>query len=145
MRPNLELGEIPRVLRDPRTRKIAIAQPQTAPYGLAARAVMEHLGALAGLERKLVVGESIAQTAQFVETGNADPGFVALSLLQSPRLAGKGQWVEIPSGWHARAPLDPAAVLTRRGTANAAAQGYLEFLGGPAARQVLRAAGYRVP
>ncbi len=143
-RPDLDVSNLAAAIKSPRVRKIAIAQPATAPYGRAARAVLENLGAWRAAQPKLVFGESIAQTAQFVETGNADAGFVALSLVLSPRLAQRGRWCEVPSELHREISLAHAAVLTKRGVANPAARRYLEFLGSDAAKQVLRKFGYAV-
>ena len=78
-------------------RKIALANPLTAPYGRAAQAALAHAGLTREAAAKLVVGENISQTAQFVETGSAEAGFVALSLVLSPRLKSVGTWREIPA------------------------------------------------
>lgn len=144
-RTDVNLDDIRAAIESPQVHKVAIAQPQTAPYGRAAQRALETLGVLDRARPKFVVGESIAQTAQFVETGNAELGFVALSLVRSGRLAGTGRWVEIPAGLHTSVPLDHAAVLTRRGARNPAARRYLEFLGSQAARKVLLDFGYGVP
>lgn len=134
---------IRRLLRSPRLAKLAIANADTAPYGRAARQVLKHLGLFVETESRLVVGENITQTAQFVETGNATAGFVALSLVLSPKLQHRGRWIEVPLAWHD--PLDHAAILTTRGVSNPAAQRYLEFLQSPAARAILRRHGYTIP
>lgn len=144
-RRDLAWNDLAAAVRDPRVKKLAIAQPKTAPYGRAAQAALEKLGAWRDVERKLVLGESISQTAQFIETGNADAGFVALSLLRSPRLARKGHWIEVPPSLHAAVPLDHAAVLTNRGAANPAARRFLEFLASEPAKKILRDYGYSVP
>ena len=86
-----------------------------------------------------------ARTAQFIETGNADAGFVALSLVLSPKLANKGRSLEVPPALYATVPLDHAAVLTTRGTKNPAAKRYLDFLASEPARKILREYGYHVP
>jgi molybdate transport system substrate-binding protein len=91
------------------------------------------------------MGESISQTAQFVETGNADLGILALSLVLSRQLAQRGTWHEIPPDMYPTVSLEHAAVLTKRGTANPAARRYLEFLDSDAAQKVLRDFGYAVP
>jgi molybdate transport system substrate-binding protein len=78
-----------------------------------------------------------------VETGNADAGFVALSLVLSPRLKDQGRWTEVPAGLYA--PLDQGAVITKRGADNPAAARYLAFLRGPEARKILERFGYGVP
>lgn len=144
-KPDIDVSDIRRALEDPRVQKIAVAQPQTAPYGRAAEAALKELGLWERARPRIVVGESIAQAVQFVETGSADLGFVALSLVRSGRLTGTGRWHEVPPERHARVPLDHAAVLTRRGAANAAARAYLEFLGSERAKKVLREFGYSAP
>lgn len=143
-RDDIELRDITAAVRSRAARKIAIAQPRIAPYGKAAEVALDHLGLLPEVRRKFVVGESIMQTAQFVETGNADLGFVALSLVLSPRLAGRGRWIEVPPALYASVPLAHAAVLTKRGVHNAAARRYLDFLGSESAKSILREFGYLV-
>jgi molybdate transport system substrate-binding protein len=144
-RNEIDVTDLAAVIRDPRVSKIALAQPKSAPYGRAAQATMEKLGVRAQLKDKLVFGESISQTAQFVETGNADLGFVAMSLVLSPRLKNKGRWQEVPAELHAGVSLHHAVVLTARGSANPAAKQYLEFLGSDAAKKILREFGYGTP
>ena len=144
-RADLDVADIPGAVRSSLTRKIALAQPRTAPYGRAAQAALERLDVWKIAQPKIVIGESIAQTAQFVETGNADAGFVALSLVLSPPLVNKGRWHEVPPELYDRVSLDHAVVLTHRGTRNPTAQRYLDFLQSPAAREILRRFGYRVP
>jgi molybdate transport system substrate-binding protein len=138
--PRLELATVADAVRDPAVKKIAIANPQTAPYGRAAREALEKLGCWTQVQSKLVMGESISQTAQFVETGNADLGFVALSIVLSPQLKERGRWIEVPASLHA--PLDHAAVLTNRGAQNPEARRYLEFLRSEPAQKILREFGY---
>jgi molybdate transport system substrate-binding protein len=144
-RAGLDVSDLAAVVRSADVRKVAIAQPKSAPYGRAARAALEKIGAWSIVESKLVFGESITQTAQFVETGNADIGLVAMSLVLSPRLEKKGRWNEIAPDLYGGASLDHAAVLTNRGAASPAAKRYLEFLGSDAARKILREFGYGVP
>ena len=141
--PGLDLSSVEALVRNPAVQKLAIANPDTAPYGLAAMQVLEKLHLQEAARPKLVRGENISQTAEFVETGNADAGFVALSLVLSPKLKDRGHWQEVPAGWYA--PLGQAAVLTARGAANPAAQAYLNFLGSPAAGRILEQFGYRLP
>lgn len=141
--PDLPVTDIRGLLRGAAIRRLAIANPATAPYGRAAREVLEKLGLWAEVQPRLVVGENISQTAQFVATRNADAGFVALSLVLSPKLREQGRWLEVPAGDYA--PLAQGAVLTRHGAGNAAARAYLAFLHGAAARKVLERYGYGVP
>jgi hypothetical protein len=109
----------------------------------AAREALTKLGVWQEAERKIVIGENITQTAQFVETGNADAGFVAMSLVLSPKLKDKGRWQEIDADLYS--PLEQGAVITRRGGNNPASARFLTFLSGPEARAVLERFGYRVP
>lgn len=140
------LGKIPDLaatLRDPQMKKIALANPQTAPYGRAAQQVLERLGEWKPDSGRWVYGENISQTAQFIESGNADGGFIALSLVLSPRLKGKAAYIEIPESWHE--PLHHAGVITEHGKDNAEARLFLSFLREPAARRVFVSFGYAVP
>ncbi|MEJ2620244.1 MAG: molybdate ABC transporter substrate-binding protein [Candidatus Thiodiazotropha sp.] len=120
---------------------LALANPKTAPYGQAAVQVMQNIGSLANLESKLVKGDSISQTFQFVATGNADAGFVALSQIK----AWKGQtgslW-EIPQAYYE--PIDQAAVMLKKGATNPAATAFLEFLKSKTAHSVITEFGYGV-
>ncbi|MBL8553937.1 MAG: molybdate ABC transporter substrate-binding protein [Phenylobacterium sp.] len=128
------------VLKTDRFRKLAIADPKTAPYGLAAVETMRRLGVEARLKPRLVQGASIAQAYQFVDTGAAELGFVALSQLAG--VTGGSRWV-VPAGLHT--PIDQQAVLLKTGANNAAATAFLAFLRGAEARAVIRRYGYEVP
>lgn len=143
-RTDLDVTDIAGAVRFTAVKKIALAQPKTAPYGRAAQAVLVRLGAWPAAQSKIVFGESITQTAQFVETANADAGFVALSVVLSPRLAQRGRWAEVPPELYAPITLDHAAVLTNRGAKNPAAQRYLDFLNSNAAKKILHDFGYGV-
>jgi molybdate transport system substrate-binding protein len=142
---DVDLSDPANAIRATAVRKIAIAQPKSAPYGRAARAALENLGVWRDAASKIVMGENITQTAQFVETGNAEIGLVAKSLVLSPRLANKGRWMEIDPKLYSGVSLDHAAVLTTRGAANPMAARYLEFLLSEPARKILRDFGYGVP
>ena len=120
---------------------LAIANPKTAPYGLAARQTMQHLDLQQKLTPKLVQGDSIAQTFQFVATGNADAGFVALAQIRGWEGEPGTLW-EIPADYHA--PIEQAAVLLNKGGENPAAIDFLEFLRSDAAREVIERYGYGV-
>lgn len=123
--------------------KIAIANPEIAPYGRAAKAALQSAGVWDAVEGRLVLGENIAQTAQFVQTGNVDAGIVSLSLLKSPKVAGVGRHVEIPETLHPR--LEQGGVITAHGRGNPAAATYLTFLGSPGARAVFDRYGFLLP
>ena len=127
------------VLRRGSFAKIAIADPTAAPYGLAAIQTMRHLGVFAPLTPKLVKGTSITQAYDFVATGAADLGFVALS--QVITKSGGSRWV-VPTTLHA--PIDQQAVLLWTGAKNPAATAFLKYLRGPEAIAVIRRYGYEV-
>ncbi|HYD84907.1 MAG TPA: molybdate ABC transporter substrate-binding protein [Opitutus sp.] len=141
--PDIPLESIAATVRSERVRKLALAHLDTAPYGRAAQQTLEALGAWTDAQSKIVIGENITQTAQFVDTRNADAGFVALSLVLSPKLRDRGRWLEVPAELHA--PLDHAAVITQRGENNPAAARYLAFLRSKPAQEILQRFGYAVP
>jgi molybdate transport system substrate-binding protein len=131
------------VLTNEAVRRVAIANPATAPYGRAARAALTNAALWDAVQPKLVLGDNIAQTAQFVETGTVDAGLVGLALVSAPRLQGKGVWWPLPDGAHP--PLEQGGILTARGATNAAARAFLDFLGTEKARAVLGRFGFRLP
>lgn len=133
--PALVQGEA--TLREGRFSKLAIGNPATAPYGAAAVEAMKALGVYDALASRLVQGNNIAQAYQFVETGNAELGFVALS--QIVRHTDGSRWL-VPGSLHA--PIAQDAVLLKRGADSAAARAFLAFLRGPEARVVLERFGY---
>jgi molybdate transport system substrate-binding protein len=130
------------ILRQSPAGKLAVADPRVAPYGAAALATLASLGVLQPWQPHLVQGESIAQAYQFVASGNARIGFVALSqVAQQGRIARGSGWL-VPANHHA--PLTQDAVLLNPGAANPAASAFLIYLRGNAARAILRNAGYTV-
>jgi molybdate transport system substrate-binding protein len=92
---------------------------------------------------KLVLGDNIAQAAQFIETGAAQAGLIALSLVLSPALRGRGAYTRVPAAWHS--PLEQAFVLTRRAKDNPLADAFANHLESPAARSTLRGHGFALP
>ena len=131
------------VLNDPAVKKIAIANPKLAPYGAAAVAALQSLKLYTQAEPKLVLGENIAQTAQFVESGAADIGFLALSHALALQMKNKGRFWEVPSD--AFPPIQQGIVILKR-TPNAdAARTFREFLLGPAAGRILQLHGFKLP
>jgi molybdate transport system substrate-binding protein len=120
---------------------LALANPKTAPYGLAAQQVMQRLGVLKPLTPKLVKGESISQTFQFAATGNAQAGFVALSQIKAWEGDAGTLWL-IPQPYYD--PIEQAAVLLAKGKENPAAVAFLEFLKSDAAREIIERYGYGV-
>ena len=126
----------------PRTGKLAMADPKLAPYGAAALQVMDRRSLTAPLRPHIVTGENIAQTFQFVKTGNAVLGFVALSqVMVDGQLSGGSAWV-VPAALHE--PIRQDALLLKAGQGNPAAQALLQYLRSDAARQVIRAHGYQL-
>ena len=121
--------------------KLAIANPKTAPYGRAAQEVLESLGFWKKLQPSLVRGENIAQTLQFVATGNAMLGFVAKSQVQDPRFKFKGSHWEVPVDMHE--PILQQAILLNPGLANSSAKQFLEYLHGAVAKKIMRSYGFR--
>jgi molybdate transport system substrate-binding protein len=141
--PRLDLDKGLALLRDPRIARVAIANPATAPYGRAARAALERDGLWEAVQAKLVIGENISQTSQFVQTGNAQVGLVSLASLRSPRLAGVGRYALVPDT--GLAPIEQAAIVTKHGADNPLAARFVRFLGSPAARAILERNGFSIP
>jgi len=119
---------------------LAMADPTVAPYGLAAIETLGKLGLYDRLKPKIVKGSSIAQTFQFVQTGAAQVGFVALS--QVINRQGGSCWI-VPAKLHS--PIDQQAVLLKTGANNPAAKAFMTFLKSPAARAIVRRYGYETP
>jgi molybdate transport system substrate-binding protein len=117
--------------------KLAIANPAAAPYGAAAVQTMKALGVYDAVLPKIVQGQNIAQTYQFVETGNAEAGFVALS--QVAFVTGGSRWV-VPAKYHSA--IDQDAVLLKPGSDSAAAKAFMTFLKSSQARVVIEKFGY---
>ena len=127
-------------LKDPAARKVAIANPQHAPYGEAAVAAMKSLGVYDDVKEKLVLGDNIAQTAQFVESGAADIGIIALSLAVAPVMADKGRYWEVPSS--AFPKMVQAGVITSQAANPEDARKLEDFLKSPAGNEILKKFGF---
>ncbi len=122
--------------------KLALANPKLAPYGAAAMEVLDGMGLKAAAEPKLVQGENIAQTYQFVLSGNADLGFIALSqVMKDGRITGGSAWV-VPSNLHQ--PIRQDAVILSSGKGNAAAAALMKYLQGDKAKAIIRSYGYDI-
>ena len=119
--------------------RLAIANPKTAPYGLAAKQVLEHLDQWEALESKLVRGDSIAQAFQFVVSRNAQAGFVALSQVRSWENDEGTLW-NIPQSYYP--PIDQQAILLNNGAGNAAARAWMDFLKSDTAITIIQSYGY---
>jgi molybdate transport system substrate-binding protein len=130
-------------LADRTVRRIAIANPDHAPYGRAAVAALHHEGVYDRVRSKLVRGENISQAAQFVQSGNADAGIVALSLAMAPALKTAGRFIDIPDAFYP--PIEQAAVVLAASPHKAVARQFLEFLKRPDSVRTLRSFGFVVP
>lgn len=129
------------VLKSGQFERLSIANPKTAPYGAAAVETMKALGVLDAVTPKLVQGENIAQAYQFVATGNAPLGFVALSqVFEDGALKGGSAWI-VPAKLHQ--PIRQDAVVLAKGAANPAAKAWLAYLKSEKALAVIRAYGYQ--
>ena len=126
------------VLRRGRFEKIAIANPSTAPYGAAAVEAMKSIGLYEQLSAKVVQGNDIGQTFQFVETGNAEVGFVGQSqvLAKDPKLV----WV-VPDSWYS--PIRQDALLLKKAAGKEAARAFVAFLKSGPAIKIIEKYGYR--
>ena len=130
------------VLKGGKFNKIAIANPKLAPYGAAAVETMDKLGLAAALTPKLVTGESIGQTYNFIATGNAELGFVALAqVLDGGKLKSGSMWV-VPAKYHA--PIIQDAVILKRAAANPAAKAWMALMRSPNTQDFIRSYGYEV-
>jgi molybdate transport system substrate-binding protein len=130
-------------LAGPSVRKVAIANPKHAPYGRAAEAAMKKLGVYDRVKDRLVFGENIAQTAQFVETGAADIGVVALSLAMAPRMRDKGRYWNVPLD--AYPPMEQGGVILAWANDREATGQFRSFVLGEQGREILRQYGFFLP
>lgn len=141
--PDRVAGNGVETLRAGDFRRLAIANPELAPYGSAAREALRALGLYEVLRDRIVMGENIGHAYALVATGSAELGLVAHSQIKGSGAAMAGSRWAVPETLHA--PIRQDLVLLRRGAGNAAARAFLEFLDTPDARGILAAAGYRVP
>lgn len=141
LRPDSTLVDLGAAARDGRLKRFAIANPEHAPYGRAAREALEKTGVWSLVAPRLVLGENVSQAAQFAASGATQGGIIAYSLARSPALAGKGEAVLLSSSLHA--PLHQRMVLTRR--AGPVARAFFAYMQQPSARAVLRKYGFSLP
>ncbi len=132
-----------KALLEPSVKKLAIANPATAPYGRAAEATLRHYGIYDLVFSRLVIGENIAQAAQFVESGNAQAGLLALSHALTPGMKNKGRYWGIPLD--AYPTLNQAAVVLSKSKQPEAARQFLDFLRTPEAAALLTGYGFSLP
>jgi molybdate transport system substrate-binding protein len=130
-------------LTDARVRRVAMANPKYAPYGRAAMAALRSARLYDLLQPKLVTGESLAQAAQLVESGNADVGLLSRSLVLGPALKAEGTYVDIPSSSHP--PIDQAAIVVKASREPALARAFITFLGRGEAGRHLERFGFTLP
>jgi molybdate transport system substrate-binding protein len=139
----LNISQGLRALKSPEVKRIAIANPQHAPYGRAAVESLKKEGLYDSLHSKFVMGENISQTAQYVHSGNADAGILALSLVLSPQMKNAGHFVEIPDSDHA--PLEQAAIIVKSSKNKATAALFLDYIRKPEIVSLLSQYGFTRP
>ena len=132
-----------KALLDPAVKKVAIANPDHAPYGRAAQSALHHFGIYDQISSRLVFGESVSQAAQFVESGNAQAGLLALSHALAPALRSKGRYWTVPLD--AYPTLNQAVVVLTHSKQEEAARKFLDFLRGPEAAASLTSFGFTIP
>jgi len=144
-RPRLMHGaeQIADILQQPSIRRIAIANPKTAPYGRAAMDALERMGVKQKVEAKLVFGENVSQAAQFAQSGNAQAGLIPLSLALSPPMKNAGTYWELPAGTYPEMRQVAAVVAASRH--KKAAQAFLDYVTSAAGGKVLAQYGFQVP
>ncbi len=130
------------VLLNPAVKKIAVANPQHAPYGQAAVAALQNEGIYDKVKDKLVLGENISQTASFVVSGSADVGIVALSLALSPNMRDKGRYFEVPTSDYP--PIEQACVILSSSKNKETAKQFLLFIKTASVGDTLRRYGFEV-
>jgi molybdate transport system substrate-binding protein len=139
----LDLSKGLEILREPTIRKIAIANPKHAPYGRAAVAALEKAGLYERLKDRLVYGENISQAAQFVESGAADVGIIALSVAFAPPMKAAGRYWEIPSVMHP--PIEQGVVMLSSGKNRDKAKAFLSFIQSAKGQAIMTQYGFVVP
>jgi molybdate transport system substrate-binding protein len=139
----LDINQGLKVLLDPGIGKIAIANPVHAPYGAAAVAAMQHEGVYDKVKAKIIQGDNILQAAQFVESGNADVGLIALSLALAPPMKSAGHFVEIPSADYP--PVIQAVVILKSSKDKDTAEAFLKFLKEPSTVAIMQQYGFVPP
>ena len=139
----IDVGRGLPVLADPRVHRIAIANPEHAPYGRAAVAAIRHEGLYDRVRGKFVLGENISQAAQFAESGSADVGMLALALALSPALKSAGVYLDIPESWHPS--IEQGAVVLSSSRQKPLARQFIDYLKQPASVRTLQSYGFAVP
>ena len=130
-------------LGDPKIHRIAIANPKHAPYGKRAEEALRAAGLWDKVQSKLVFGENISQAAQYVQSGNAEVGIIALALVLNPELLKKGGYYLVPENLHH--PLEQGFIVTRRGAGKPLARQFAEYMGSKPVRGVMTKYGFALP
>ncbi|MFZ5464568.1 MAG: molybdate ABC transporter substrate-binding protein [Pseudomonadota bacterium] len=141
LQADASLQDLSAAIGDGRLAKFAIANPEHAPYGRAAREVLQHVGLWQKLQGRLVLGENVSQAMQFALSGSTQGGIVAYSLALSPQPADGARHALLPAEWHK--PLRQRMVLMRN--ADGTTRAFYDFLRQPAAREVFRRNGFLLP
>ena len=139
----LDLSSGMQALLDPSVTKIAVANPQHAPYGQAAVAAMQKDHVYDKVKDKFVLGENISQTASFVASGSADVGILALSLALSPNMKDKGRHAEVPAADYP--PIEQACVIMRSSKNKAIAAQFLKFVQSAPIKELFQKYGFAIP
>lgn len=140
---NIEVaGDCENVLFSARLKKLAIANPKIAPYGVAATQVMQKLGVQHQLQSRLVMGENIAQTFQFVSTKNADAGFVALAMLKMNKVFDSACVWQVPANMYL--PINQKMVVLNRAKNKTPVKAFVKYIRSPEAKKIIRLMGYDV-
>lgn len=130
-------------LNDPKLRKLAIANPDHAPYGKRAQESLLHYKMYDKLKDKIIMGENIAQAAQFAQTGNAQIGILALSVVMSPNMKNQGKYYLIDT--ESYSPLEQAYVIIKKPKMNTEAYKFAKFVALPEARDIFKNYGFKLP
>lgn len=141
LKPDADFADLKAALADGRIQKFAIANPEHAPYGVAAQQALESKGLWDAVKPKLVLGENVSQAAQFATAGSAQGGIFAYSLALSPEVSKLGTFALVPAAWHK--PLKQRMVLMKN--AGESAKALYEYMQSPPARAVLRKFGFVLP
>jgi molybdate transport system substrate-binding protein len=139
----VDVGKGFAALRDPSVHKIAIANPEHAPYGRAAEDALRQAGVYDGVKDRLVLGENISQAAEFVESGNANAGILALSLVLSPAMKDQGRAWNIPENLYT--PIQQGVVAVRAAPNPQGARQFLDYIKMPATAALLERYGFALP
>jgi molybdate transport system substrate-binding protein len=138
-----QLQDLREALEDGRIRRFSIANPEHAPYGRAAKAVLKHAELWTAIEPRLVFGENAAQAMQFAASGASQGGIVPLSLSMAPQVARLGEFALIPAEWHTAEPLRQRMALMK--SAGETARAFYDYLQQPSAREILLRFGFVLP